>query len=70
MSIAEIISEVRTLSRNEKVQLAQMLLEDLAGEDPSLVFKPGQVFPIYTPAYSPDAAAQLARLLRDEGTSS
>ena len=70
MSIAEIIPEVRALSRGEKFQLAQMLLEDLASEDPPLIFKVGQVFPIYTPPYAPAAAAQLAQVLRDEGTGS
>lgn len=70
MSIADIILEVRALSRGEKFQLAQMLLEELASEDPSLVFKAGQVYPIYTPAYAPNAAAQLAQVLMDEGTCS
>jgi len=34
------------------------------------MFKEGQVFPIYTPEYAPDAAAQLARALMEEGTNS
>ena len=33
MSIAEIIPAFRALSRGEKFQLAQMLLEDMAGEE-------------------------------------
>jgi hypothetical protein len=70
MSIAEIIPAVRALSRGEKFQLAQLLLEDLAtGELPPL-FKEGQVYPIYTPEYAPNAAAQLAKVLREEGTRS
>lgn len=70
MSIAEIIPAVRALSRSEKFQLAQLLLEDLASEDPLAVFKAGQVYPIYTPEYAPEAAAQLAAVLRTEGTGS
>jgi hypothetical protein len=66
MSMAEIIPAVRALSRGEKFQLAQMLLEDLATEELAAMFKEGQVFPIYTPEYSPKAAAQLAQLLREE----
>jgi len=31
------------------------------------MFKEGQVFPIYTPEYAPEAAAQLARVLTEEG---
>ena len=70
MSIAEIIPAVRALSRGEKFQLAQLLLEDLAGEELPALFKEGQVYPIYTPEYAPDAAAQLAQLLREDGTRS
>ena len=70
MSIAQIIPEVLALSRGDKFQLARMLLEDLANEDPALAFKAGQVFPIHTPAYPPAAAAQLAQVLREEGARS
>ncbi len=70
MSITEIIPAVQALSRGEKFQLAQMLLEDLAREELPAIFKEGQVYPIYTPEYAPDAAAQLAQLLKEEGTSS
>jgi hypothetical protein len=68
MSVAEIISVVRALSRDEKHQLAQMLLEDLANGEPPATFKAGQVFPIYTPEYAPNAAAQLGQLLEEERT--
>jgi hypothetical protein len=70
MSIAEIIPAVRALSRGEKFQLAQMLLEDLAREELPAMFKDGQVYPIYTPEYAPDAAAQLAQVLMEERTRS
>jgi len=70
MSIAEIIPAVQALSRSEKFHLAQMLLEDLANEELPTVFKEGQIYPIYTLKYAPGAAAQLAQLLREEGTSS
>jgi hypothetical protein len=60
MSIAEIIPAVRALSRSEKFDLAQMLLEDLASEELPPVFKEGHVYPIYTPEFAPGAAAQLA----------
>lgn len=63
MSFAEIIPEVRALSRGEKFQLAQILLEDLAREEAPPAFKDGQVYPIYTPEYAPAAAAQLAQVL-------
>ena len=68
MSIAEIIPAVRALSRGEKLRLAQVLLEELAREELPAMFKEGQVYPIYTPEYAPNAAAQLAQLLREEAT--
>jgi hypothetical protein len=70
MSIAEIIPAVRALSRTEKFRIAQMLLDDLAKEEPLAVFLEGHTFPIYTPEYAPDAAAQLAKALMGDGTSS
>lgn len=63
MSIAEIMPAVQSLSRSERVQLAKLLIDGLASED-SLGFVSGQVFPIYTPEYAPQAAAQLAQVLR------
>ena len=47
-----------------------MLLEDLAREELPAMFKEGQVYPIYTPEYASDAAAQLAQLLMEERTHS
>ena len=70
MSIAEIIPAVRALSRSEKFRIAQMLLDDLANEELPAVFLEGHTFPIYTPEYAPDAAAQLAKALMEDGTSS
>ncbi len=69
MPIAEIIPAVQSLTRSEKFRLAQMLLEDLA-HDEQVVFKEGQIYPIYTPEHAPGAAAQLALLLREVGVAS
>jgi hypothetical protein len=66
MSIAEIIPAVRALSRSEKFQLAQLLLQDLAGEELPAMFKEGQVYPIFTPEHAPGVAAQLAQLIKTE----
>ena len=69
MSIAEIIPAVRALSRGEKLQIARLLLDDLAKEELPPVFTDGHVFPIYTPEYAPGAAAQLAQALVEDGSS-
>jgi hypothetical protein len=65
MTIAEIMPAVQTLSRTEKFQLARLLIDGLAQED-SLGFVAGQTFPIYTPQFRPDAAAQLAKVIKEE----
>ncbi len=70
MSTAEIIRAVRARSRNEKFQIAQMLLDDRAKEEQSVPFSEGHVFPTYTPEYARNAAAQLAKVLKEEGTGS
>ena len=70
MAFADILPEVRALSRGEKIQLAQILLEDLASQEAPVTFKDGQVYPIYTPAYAPEAAAQLAQVLMEKRASS
>jgi hypothetical protein len=63
MSIAEIIPEALALSRSEKFQLARLLLDNLANEEPT--FSVGAIYPIHTPAYSPGAATQLAQILQE-----
>jgi hypothetical protein len=67
MSIAEILPAVRALPRSEKLRLARLLLDDLAGEELLATLKPGQEFPIHTPEFAPGAAAQLATLLEKQG---
>ena len=70
MSIAEILPAVRALPRSEKFRLARLLLDDLAGEELLSGLKQGQEFPIYTPEFAPEAAAQLATLLEEQGKQS
>lgn len=66
MSIAELIPAVRALPRSDKFTLARLLLDDLAGEELLSTLKPGQEFPISTPEFAPEVAAQLATLLENE----
>jgi hypothetical protein len=65
LSIAEIIPTVRALPRSEKFRLVRLLLDDLAEEELLSGLKQGQEFPIYTPEFAPEAAAQLATLLKE-----
>jgi len=66
MSITEIISAARALTKDERRKLAQTLLEDLANEEPETVFQDGHVFPIYTPEFAPNVASQLAQILEED----
>jgi hypothetical protein len=66
MSIAEIIPAVRALPRSEKFTLVRLLLDDLAGEESLSALRQGQEFPIYSPQFAPEAAAQLATLLKEQ----
>ena len=50
MSITEILSEARTLPADEKRQLAQALIEDLANNEPEAMYKEGHVFTVCTPS--------------------
>ncbi len=66
MSITEIISAARALSQDERRELAQTLLEDLANEEVKDVFQGRRDFHIYTPEFGPNATAQLARVLEED----
>ena len=66
MSITEIISAARALTQDERRELAQTLLQDLANEEPEAVFQNGHVYPIYTPDFAPNAASQLAQFLDED----
>ncbi len=70
MSIVDLIPAVRALPRSDKFNLARLLLDDLAGEELLSKLKQGQECPIYTPEFAPGTAAQLARLLEEEGKKS
>ena len=66
MSITEVISAARALSRDERHKLAQTLLEDLANEEAEAMFQGKRVYHIYTPEFAPEAVAQLAQLLEED----
>ena len=69
MSIAEILSVARSLPPDEKRQLTQALIEDLANNEPEAMFKEGHVFTVYTPEFAPGAVSELAQLLKEDADS-
>ena len=68
MSIVEMMPSVRALSRVEKLQLIQLIAEDLARAEESTTLVPGQTYPLWSPERAYDAADILLRELESERT--
>jgi hypothetical protein len=65
MSLIEVLPSVQVLSRREKLQLIELLAQDLArGEDSPL--EAGQSFPVWSPHDAYEAAAVLMQAIEDE----
>ena len=63
MSIVEMMPSVRAMSRIEKLQLIQLLAEDLARAEESTSLNPGQNYPLWSPDRAYEAADVLLREL-------
>ena len=66
MSITELASAARALSLDERRELAQTLLEDLAKEEAEAMFRGRRVYHVYTPEFAPNAVAQMALVLKED----
>lgn len=65
MSIAELFPTLRNLSRAEKLQIMQFLVQELADEE-ALSLQPGATYHVWSPFNSHDAASKLAALLEED----
>jgi len=65
MSLAEVLPEVLSLSRLDKIRLIQFLAQDLE-EDESGLIEPGRSYPIWSPDKAFTAAAALLQALEAE----
>jgi hypothetical protein len=65
MLSSELLAEVHRLSRVEKLRLVQLLVNELAVEETSLIAE-GVEYPIYTPYGNENAASVLLDLLNKE----
>ena len=65
MLSSELLAEVHRLNRAEKLRLMQLLVNELAAEEASLVAQ-GVEYPIYTPYGNESAASVLLDLLNKE----
>ncbi|OUL32255.1 hypothetical protein [Nostoc sp. 106C] len=65
MSIAELFPTLRNLSRAEKLQVMQFLVQELADEE-ALSLQPGATYQVWSPFNSHDAALKLGALLEED----
>lgn len=65
MSLAEVLSEVQTLSRLDKIRLIQILAGDLERQEGELI-EPGRSYPVWSPDRAFTAAGALLEALEDE----
>jgi ATP phosphoribosyltransferase len=65
MNITELFSTLRNLSRAEKLQVMQFLVQELADEE-ALSLQPGATYHVWSPLNSHDAAVKLAALLEED----
>ncbi len=65
MSLVEVLPEVQSLSRQEKIRLIQFLAQELEQDESSLI-EPGRSYPVWSPDRAFTAAALLLQTLEEE----
>ena len=65
MSLVEVLPEVQSLSRLDKIRLIQVLAHELEQNESSLI-KPGQSYPVWSPDGEFTAAAVLLEVLEEK----
>ncbi len=65
MSLTDLLPEVQTLSRLDKIRLVQFLARELEREEEGLI-EPGRSYPVWSPDRAFTAAAALLQALEDE----
>jgi hypothetical protein len=67
MSLAELLPELQSLSRVDKLRLIQLLAEELARDEAGLL-ESGQSYPVWSPDTANPAAAVMMQALESEGS--
>jgi hypothetical protein len=65
MSLDEVLPEVQTLSRLDKIRLIQFLAQELERDDSELI-QPGRSYPVWSPDRAFTAAAALLQALEED----
>lgn len=66
MSLTEVQSSVKTLSRFEKLRLIQFIVSELSIEEGDTMLKNGETYPIWSPYNAFEAADTLYNELKKE----
>jgi hypothetical protein len=64
MALAEVLPEVQSLSRLDKIRLIQFLARELEREDE--IIQPGRSYPVWSPDQAFSAAASLLQALEED----
>lgn len=65
MSLAEVLPEVQSLSRLDKIRLIRFLAQELERDEDHLI-EPNHAYPVWSPDCAFSAAAALLQALEDE----
>ncbi len=65
MSLVEVLPEVQTLSRLDKIRLIQFLAQELERDEDQLI-EPNRSYPIWSPDRAFSAAAVLLQALEED----
>lgn len=65
MSLTEVLPEVQTLSRLEKISLIEFLTQELERDKDSLI-EPGRSYPVWSPDRAYSAADTLLQVLAED----
>ncbi len=65
MSLADVLPQVHSLSRTDKLRLIQLVAQELAEAEATLI-EPNRSYPVWSPDRAFDAAATLMRVLDAE----
>jgi len=64
MSLAEVLPNLKTLNRSEKLRVVKILIDEITQEEASF-FESGAEYEIWSPYDSYDAAAKLQQMLEE-----
>ena len=67
MSLDELLPELRSLSRADRLRVVQFLVTELAHEEGVALLEPEKAYPVWTPYDAFEAATTLYQALRQEG---